>query len=184
MRLTWLERTYLWYVLKGLVLTSRHFARNLALHTLHLVGIARKVPAAVTIQYPEEKRPLSVRARSLHRLTKRDDGTPRCVACLMCETVCPAHCIYIVETEHPDPRIEKMPARFDIDMGVCVFCGYCVDVCPEDAIRMDTGRFDIAAYAREEMVFTMEMLLANEQGLPEEPLEDTGEPHPPGAVAR
>jgi NADH-quinone oxidoreductase subunit I len=92
---------------------------------------------------------------------------------MMCETVCPAHCIFIVATEHPDPRIEKMPSRFDIDLGVCVFCGYCVDVCPEDAIRMDTGRFDFAAYSREEMIWTMDRLLANEPGLAPEPL---GEP--------
>ncbi len=157
--LNWLDRTYLPAVALGLWITSKHFFRNLALHALHSIGLLKGVRAAVTFQYPEEQRPLAKRARTRHRLTKREDGSPRCVACMMCETVCPARCINIVAGEHPDPNIEKVPVAFDLDLGMCVYCGYCVEVCPEDAIRMDTQILDIAAYTREQMQLDMEELL-------------------------
>ena len=149
--LTLWEKTYLPQIWGGLKITSFHFFRNLFLHTAHRFGLFKDRPAAVTFQYPEELRPLMPRLRSRHRLTSRDDGTPRCVGCMLCETVCPAKCITIVPDEHPDPTVEKYPSRFDIDLGICVYCGYCVEACPEDAIRMDTGILDVAAYSREAM---------------------------------
>ena len=148
---TFWEKLYVPEIIHGLVITFRHFFRNLFLHTAHSLGRLRNVPAAVTIQFPAERRLLMSRFRSRHRLTQREDHTPRCVGCMLCETVCPAKCITIVPAEHPDPNIEKYPVRFDIDLGVCVYCGYCVEVCPEDAIRMDTGILDVAAYSREAM---------------------------------
>jgi NADH-quinone oxidoreductase subunit I len=153
------EKLYLPQVFQGLVVTSKHFFRNLAIHTLHRFGLLRHLRAAVTFQYPEERRPLAPRSRTRHRLTKRGDGSPRCVACMMCETVCPARCITIQGEEHPDPNIEKRPKSFVIDLGKCVYCGFCVEACPEDAIRMDTQILDIAAYSREGMILDMEELL-------------------------
>ena len=149
--LTFWEKLYIPQIICGLKITSSHFFRNLFLHTAHLLGRLKHLRAGVTIQYPEELRPLMSRYRSRHRLTVREDGTPRCVGCMLCETVCPARCITIVPGEHPDTNVEKYPVRFDIDLGVCVYCGYCVEVCPEDAIRMDTGILDLSAYSREAM---------------------------------
>jgi NADH-quinone oxidoreductase subunit I len=153
------EKTYLPQICQGLKVTTLHFIRNLLLHTAHRLGLFRNRRAAATYQYPEEKRPLMARFRSRHRLTLRDDGTPRCVGCMLCETVCPARCITIVPGEHPDASVEKYPVRFDIDLGVCVYCGFCVEVCPEDAIRMDTGILDVAAYSRAAMRLDIHELL-------------------------
>jgi NADH-quinone oxidoreductase subunit I len=158
-KLSWLDQTYIPSLFLGLWITSRHFFRNLFLHAFHMVGLFKDKSAAVTFQYPEEQRPLSKRVRTRHRLTQREDGTPRCVACMMCETVCPARCINIVAMEHPDPNIEKAPRSFDLDLGKCVYCGYCVEVCPEDAIRMDTHILDTAAYSRAQMQLDMKELL-------------------------
>ena len=158
-RLTWWQKLYLPEIIRGVCITGSHLIRNLIFHAFHKMGLFRHIAAMVTTQYPEEQKALALRTRTRHRLTKRDDGSPRCVACMMCETVCPARCIYIVAEEHPDPNIEKRPASFDIDLGKCVYCGFCVEACPEDAIRMDTGILDIAAYSRREMVLDLESLL-------------------------
>jgi NADH-quinone oxidoreductase subunit I len=118
-----------------------------------------------TISYPEERRSYSERYRGAHILTAREDGTPRCVACYMCATACPADCIYIEPAEHPDPLIEKYPSRFEIDMLRCVFCGFCVDACPEEAIIM-SRETEITAFGRGETMWGIDRLMRRPE-LPE-----------------
>jgi NADH-quinone oxidoreductase subunit I len=133
----------------GLGVTLRHFVKNLFGKRRPADKLARGEAVAPkglvpyneieTIQYPEEKTFYPERYRGLHRLMMRDDGAVRCVACMCCPTVCPAHCITIVPEEAEDGRIEKRPAVFEIDELRCVVCGLCVEACPCDAIRMDSG---------------------------------------------
>lgn len=119
------ERTFLPAVIKGLGVTARHFFRNV---------FGRKDVA--TVEYPDVKPPYPERFRGVHRLMHREDGSVRCVACMLCPTVCPAHCITIHPAEREDSN-EKYPAIFEIDELKCVVCGLCVEACPCDAIRMD-----------------------------------------------
>ena len=141
------EASFLPATAKGLGITLKHFARNLFL-PMKKAAERSKAGAPVdqtwkneieTVQYPEEKVTYPERFRGLHRLTLRDDGAVRCVACMCCPTVCPAHCITIVPEESESKGIEKRPAVFEIDELRCVVCGLCVEACPCDAIRMDTG---------------------------------------------
>ncbi|MGE0455202.1 MAG: NADH-quinone oxidoreductase subunit I [Vicinamibacteria bacterium] len=114
---------------------------------------------AATIQYPEQKRTLSARYRGIHILTERMDGTPKCVACYMCATACPAECIYIEAGERPEKTIEKYPTRFEIDLLRCVYCGFCVDACPEEAIIMSREN-DLVGTTREELIIDRDRLMA------------------------
>lgn len=147
---SFLESIYFVEILKGLAVTGKHLVKN--------IFATDDMP---TMQYPEEKRVYSDRFRGRHRLMQRDDGTPRCVACQMCSTYCPADCIEIIGAEHPDPKIEKYPLTFDIDLLRCVYCGLCEEACPCDAIRLDTGIYEIAADSREKFVVDKDFLLNN-----------------------
>lgn len=135
-------------ILRGAAITARHFFVNMAFHTLRLFGARTRRRGAVTIQYPEELKPLAPRHRSLHRIRPRPDGRPSCVACLLCVTVCPSECISVEAAEVDDPEVQKAPARFVVDLDRCCFCGFCVEACPVDAIRMDTGEIRLAATSR------------------------------------
>jgi NADH-quinone oxidoreductase subunit I len=135
-------------LLRGAAITARHFFVNMAFHTLKLFGVRTKRRGAVTIQYPEERKELSPRHRSLHRVLSREDGKPRCVACMLCVTVCPSECLSIEAAEDDDPEVQKYAARFVVDLNRCCFCGFCVEACPVDAIRMDTDEIRLAAEAR------------------------------------
>jgi NADH-quinone oxidoreductase subunit I len=150
---------YFYQIVKGSVITTRHFIVNMFFHILNLFGIKTKRKGAVTIQYPEVKPAVATRHRSLHRLMKREDGKPRCVVCMLCATVCPSECIFIEATEDPDPEIQKYPSTFIIDLNRCCFCGFCVEACPEDAIRMDTAEIELARYKREDLVYNLDKLL-------------------------
>jgi NADH-quinone oxidoreductase subunit I len=150
---------YFLEIIRGGLITARHFVTNMWFHVLKVLGIRARRRGAVTFQYPEEKKPLAARHRSLHRLTQREDGKPRCVSCLLCVTVCPSECITVEAAEDPDSEIQKLPAKFVIDMSRCCFCGFCVEACPEDAIRMDTGRIELASYGRGELVYDLDRLL-------------------------
>jgi NADH-quinone oxidoreductase subunit I len=136
--LTLLERWYVTEIVRGLVVIMYRFWRNLSLHLLHVVGVAKDRSAAITVQYPEQHKRYPDNYRGSHRLTLKADSSVRCTACFLCATACPANCIYIEAGEHPDPKVEKFPLRYEIDTLRCIYCGMCVEACPCDAIRMDT----------------------------------------------
>ncbi len=135
------EAIYLWEVVKGLALTMSHVIKNIF-----------QPERFRTIEYPDMRKPMAARYRGAHRLLTRPDGAVKCVACMCCPTVCPAKCITIIAGENPDDPAEKFPIEFDIDMLRCIYCGFCVEACPKDAIRMDTRIYEINAFTRQDMV--------------------------------
>jgi NADH-quinone oxidoreductase subunit I len=143
------QRIYLLAIARGMLITARHFFRNLV--------FPGKMP---TIGYPEKRRPYSPRFRGLQILTVKENGDIRCTACMLCATACPAQCIHITAAEHPDPKVEKFPLEFNIDMLRCVFCGMCEEACPVDAIRMGPN-YELASYQRSDFIFTKEDLVKN-----------------------
>ncbi len=126
-------------LVRGLMLTGRHLFRR-----------------KITVRYPEDKTPLSPRFRGLHALRRYPSGEERCIACKLCEAVCPAMAIHI-ESEKRDDGTRRT-TRYDIDMTKCIFCGMCEEACPVDAI-VETDIFEYHGEKRGDLYYTKEMLL-------------------------
>ncbi|MBN8281631.1 NADH-quinone oxidoreductase subunit NuoI [Zoogloea sp.] len=127
-------------LLKGMALTGRHL-------------FARKI----TVQFPEEKTPQSPRFRGLHALRRYPNGEERCIACKLCEAVCPAMAITIESEQRSDGS--RRTSRYDIDLTKCIFCGFCEEACPVDAI-VETRVFEYHGEKRGDLYYTKQMLLA------------------------
>ena len=112
----------------------------------------------VTINYPHEKGPLSPRFRGEHALRRYPNGEERCIACKLCEAVCPAQAITIESAEREDGS--RKTTRYDIDMMKCIYCGLCEESCPVDAI-VQGPNFEFSTETREELYYTKEKLLDN-----------------------
>jgi NADH-quinone oxidoreductase subunit I len=129
----------LWELLKGMNVTGRYLFKR-----------------KITIQYPEEKTPMSPRFRGLHALRRYENGEERCIACKLCEAVCPALAITIDSEEREDGT--RRTTRYDIDLFKCIFCGFCEEACPVDSI-VETHIFEYHFENRGDQVMTKEMLL-------------------------
>lgn len=112
----------------------------------------------VTLKYPHEKGPLSPRFRGEHALRRYPNGEERCIACKLCEAVCPAQAISIDAEEREDGS--RRTTRYDIDMTKCIYCGLCQEACPVDAI-VEGPNFEFATFTREELFYDKEKLLGN-----------------------
>jgi NADH-quinone oxidoreductase subunit I len=136
----YLKSFALWELLLGLRLTGRHL-------------FARKV----TVQFPEERTPQSPRFRGLHALRRYPNGEERCIACKLCEAVCPALAITIESEEREDGT--RRTTRYDIDLFKCIYCGFCEESCPVDSI-VETRFIDYHFENRGEHIMTKQQLLA------------------------
>ena len=137
-------RMYLPLLVQGLTTTTKH-----------LLG------PKITVSFPEERPNIAAPLiyRGVHRLNKDEQGRVKCVACFLCATACPAHCIDIIGAQSPWPDREKYPESFVIDELRCIYCGMCEEACPVDAIEL-TSLFDLTGRSREEMIFDKEKLLS------------------------
>lgn len=144
--MTWLEKLYLWNIIKGMAITFRH--------------LFKKRP---TINYPEQKRTFSKVFRGLHVLNRDEEGRERCTACGLCAVACPAEAITMEAAERQKGeeglyREEKYAAKYEINMLRCIFCGLCEEACPKDAIYLSQS-IAPANYARKGFIYKKEDLL-------------------------
>ena len=163
----WWERAYIFEIVRGLAITGGVFLRNMGRWITFRKG-------AITTYYPEERRvDYAEGNRGKHVLTMRPDGSPQCVACNLCATVCPARVIEIDGGFDPsDAAHPRFPTRFEIDYSRCVFCGLCVEACPEDAIRMVPDVPGFPAGERDDM------WLGRQELLTWRPASDAAKPYP------
>jgi len=138
---------------------KRFFKTYLLLELLKGMTVTWRVlfTRKVTVQYPEEKTPLSPRFRALHALRRYPNGEERCIGCKLCEAVCPALAITIDVHERDDGT--RRTTRYDIDLTKCIFCGFCEEACPVDAI-VETPIHEYHGEKRGDLFYTKEMLLA------------------------
>lgn len=145
--------------LKGYFMTTvRGVWETTAVLFKQLLGIEK----TVTVSWPDQEYQYSDRFKGAHFLTKRPDGQVRCTACFLCATNCPAKCIHIEAGESTDGRIEKFPVRFEIDILRCVFCGYCEEACPVDAIRLGPEYSMAGLSGERKWIYTKDYLLNRE----------------------
>jgi len=171
--MSWWECAYLFEIVRGLSITGGVFMQNMWRWMTGRKG-------ALTTYYPEETRSdYAANNRGKHVLTQRPDGTPQCIACNMCATVCPAKVIEIEAAFDPhDPAHPKYPSRFEIDYSRCVFCGLCVEACPEDAIRMVKDIPNLPSVGdRHQMWLSLDELLNWN------PQRDVAKPYPPAGAS-
>ncbi len=159
--LTLWEKLYLFEIIRGISVTTRHFVTNMFGFVVPPNGNKRSI---FTVYYPEEKVTLPPAYRGRPVLIERNDGTEKCVACGLCEKICPAHAISIIAGERKNPE-DRYPVSYVIDMSRCVYCGYCEEVCPKEAIVMSSEYQGLADRNRSNMKYTKEQLLRSEESV-------------------
>lgn len=160
--LTLWERLYIFEVMRGLCITTKHFVSNMIGFVAPPKGKKRSV---FTVYYPEEKVTLPPAYRGRPVLVARSDGTEKCVACGLCEKICPALAISIVAGERANA--DRYPVSYTLDMSRCVYCGYCEEVCPKEAIVMSSEYQGLAERDRSNLRYHKEKLLRSEDSVKE-----------------